>query len=100
MLGSLIQTDEYLALAAPLALTDAAVAGFVDGDPKGAASQFTATIDWGDGTQPSPGTVKKGKGGFVVTGSHTYAAHRSWTATIHIADSGGAQGETTTTVVV
>jgi hypothetical protein len=100
MLGSLIQTDEYLALAAPLALTDAAVAGFVDGDPKGTAGQFTATIDWGDGTEPSPGTVKKGKGGFVVTGSHTYGAHRSWTATIHIADSGGAQGQTTTTVVV
>jgi hypothetical protein len=100
MFGSLIQTDEYLGQAAPLALTDAAVAGFVDGDPKGTAAQFTATIDWGDGTQPTPGTVKKSKSGFVVTGSHTYAAHRSWTVSIHIADSGGAQAQTTTTVVV
>ncbi|MGH7749396.1 MAG: DUF4214 domain-containing protein, partial [Candidatus Dormibacteria bacterium] len=100
MLASLIQTDEYLAIAAPLTLTDAAVAGFLDGDPKGNAGQFTATIDWGDGTQPTAGTVKKAKNGFVVTGSHTYAAHRSWTATIHIVDSGGAQTQTTTTVVV
>jgi hypothetical protein len=100
MFGSLIQTDEYLGQAAPLALTDAAVAGFVDGDPKGTAAQFTATIDWGDGTQPTPGTVNKSKSGFVVTGSHTYAAHRSWTVSIHIADSGGAQAQTTTTVVV
>jgi hypothetical protein len=100
MLGSLMQTDEYLAQAAPLALTDVAVASFVDADPKGAVSQFTATVDWGDGSPPGPAVVRKGKSGFTVTGSHTYAAHRSWTATIQIADSGGAQTQTTTTVVV
>lgn len=100
MQASLIQTDEYLANAAPLTLTDTAVASFVDGDPKGNPGQFTATIDWGDGTQPVAATVKKAKNGFVVLGSHTYGAHRSWTATIHIADVGGSQAQTTTTVVV
>ncbi|HEV7465361.1 MAG TPA: DUF4214 domain-containing protein [Candidatus Dormibacteraeota bacterium] len=100
MQGSLIQTDEYLAQAAPLALTDVVVASFVDGDPKGTASQFTVTVDWGDGSPPAAAVVTKGKSGFTVTGSHTYAAHRSWTATIHIADAGGAQAQTTTTVVV
>lgn len=100
MQGSLIQTDEYLAQVAPLALTDVAVASFVDGDPKGTASQFTVTVDWGDGSQPSAAVVKKGKSGFTVTGSHTYAAHRSWTVTVHIADSGGSQAQTTSTAVV
>ncbi|HEY2704993.1 MAG TPA: DUF4214 domain-containing protein [Candidatus Dormibacteraeota bacterium] len=100
MQGSLIQTDEYLAQVAPLALTDVAVASFIDGDPKGTASQFTVTVDWGDGSQPSAAVVKKGKSGFTVTGSHTYAAHRSWTVTVHIADSGGSQAQTTSTVVV
>jgi uncharacterized protein DUF4214 len=101
MQGSLIQTDEYLAQVAPLALTDVAVASFVDGDPRGTASQFTVTVDWGDGSPPGAGVVTKGRNGaFTVTGSHTYAAHRSWTATIHIADSGGSQAQTTTTIVV
>jgi len=100
MVASLIQTDEYLARVVPLALTDAAVASFVDADPKGNAGQFTATVDWGDGTQPSTATVKRSKGGFVVLGSHTYATHRTWTATIHIVDVGGSTTTTTTTVVV
>lgn len=100
MQGSLIQTDEYLAQVAPLALTDVAVASFVDGDPKGTPAQFTVTVDWGDGSQPSAAVVKKGKSGFTVTGSHTYAAHRSWSVTVHIANSGGSQAQTTSTVVV
>ncbi|HVS40983.1 MAG TPA: DUF4214 domain-containing protein [Candidatus Dormibacteraeota bacterium] len=100
MQASLIQTDEYFSQAAPLTLTDAAVATFVDGDPKGNPSQFTATVDWGDGTPPDAAKVTKGKNGFVVVGSHTYGAHRSWTATIHVTDVGGSQAQTTTTIVV
>jgi hypothetical protein len=100
MQASLIQTEEYLANAAPLTLTDAGVASFVDGDPKGNVSQFSATVDWGDGTAPEAATVRRAKNGFVVVGSHTYGAHRSWTATIHITDSGGSVAQTTTTIVV
>ncbi len=101
MLGSLVQTDEYMSQVAPLTLTDAAVASFTDGDPHATAADFTATIDWGDGTQPAPATVRKAKGGgFTVTGTHTYAAHKSWTATIHLTHNGGSQAQTTSTVVV
>jgi hypothetical protein len=100
LVAALIQTDEYFARVAPLTLTNTAVASFVDADPKGTASQFSATIDWGDGSQPSSATVKRSKGGFAVIGSHTYAAHKSWTATIHIVDTGGSQTTATTTVVV
>jgi hypothetical protein len=101
MVGSLIQTDEYLNLVSPLALTDVSVASFVDGDPRGAAGDYTATIDWGDGSSPASAVVRKGsKGGFVVIGSHTFPAHRTWTATVHIADAGGSQTQATSTIVV
>jgi len=50
------------------------VASFVDGTPSATASNFTATINWGDGTT-SAGTVAGKTGGpFTVSGSHTYSA--------------------------
>jgi streptogramin lyase len=52
------------------------VASFVDGTPTASASDFTATIYWGDGaTSKSTGTVTGSPGGpFDVSGSHTYSA--------------------------
>ncbi len=53
-----------------------AVGSFTDGDPTGAIGDFTATIDWGDGTSPSAGTISQPGGvgtAFLVSGSHTYA---------------------------
>ncbi len=50
------------------------VASFVDGTPTATASNFTATIYWGDGSTSS-GTVTGSTGGpFQVSGSHTYSA--------------------------
>jgi Domain of unknown function (DUF4214)/Abnormal spindle-like microcephaly-assoc'd, ASPM-SPD-2-Hydin len=98
--ASLVQGDEYLQRVAPLDLSAATVASFVDGDPKGTVSQFSATIDWGDGTQPSEATIRRARGVFLVLGSHTYATHRSWTVTVHIVDTGGSTATATTTVVV
>jgi Domain of unknown function (DUF4214)/Abnormal spindle-like microcephaly-assoc'd, ASPM-SPD-2-Hydin len=100
LIAALVQTDEYAALAAPLSLSGAAVASFVDGDPNVTVSQFTATIDWGDGSQPSAGTVRHVKSGFTVLGSHTYTTHRSWTVTVRIAHDGGSTATATATVVV
>ena len=55
-------------------LFSGAVAYFTDGNPGGAASDFTASIDWGDGTPATLGTVVVGPSGtFQVNGSHTYA---------------------------
>jgi hypothetical protein len=48
------------------------VASFQDSNSSLQASQFTATIQWGDGTQSS-GTVVGGNGTFSVQGTHTYA---------------------------
>ena len=52
-----------------------AVGMFTDGNPGGTVSDFTATIDWGDGTPNSAGTISQPGGpgnAFVVSGSHTY----------------------------
>ena len=50
------------------------VAYFTDADPTAPVTDFTATIDWGDGTSPTSGTVVAGPSGtFQVNGSHTYA---------------------------
>src|SRR5581483_9680420 len=60
----------------PVAAVEAApftrvVATFVDADPAGAASSYTATITWGDG-HTSAGTITAdGNGGFRVTGTNT-----------------------------
>ncbi len=54
-----------------------AVAEFTDANTAAPVSDFTATIDWGDGTAPSAGTVVQllgsPPGTFFVDGSHTYA---------------------------
>ena len=65
------------------------VATFTDADPGGTASDYSATIVWGDGTQ-SAGTVTAGQNGdFVVSGTHTYATTGSYETTVSIADAGG-----------
>jgi hypothetical protein len=49
------------------------VGAFTDPNLIGTVSDFSATINWGDGTT-STGTVSQGSGGvFNVTGTHTYA---------------------------
>jgi hypothetical protein len=78
----------------------AKVATFTDANPYGTASDYTATINWGDGTA-SAGTVGSAAGGgFTVTGSHTYANGGTYTTSITITDVGGATATATSTVTV
>ncbi len=68
------------------------VATFSDADPGGVASDYTATISWGDGTSSTAGTVSAATGGgFEVKGSHTYAAAGQHTTSVTISDVGGAK---------
>lgn len=56
------------------ALDGATVATFTDPDPTQNASDFSASVSWGDGTPATTGTVSGGNGGpYTVTASHTYA---------------------------
>ncbi|HLJ95684.1 MAG TPA: Ig-like domain repeat protein [Gemmataceae bacterium] len=62
------------------------VATFTDNDPNATAGDYTATIDWGDGTS-SAGTIVAGSTiSFSVTGSHTYSTQGSFTASVTITD--------------
>jgi len=76
------------------------VATFSDADPAGTASDYTATISWGDGSA-SAGTVAPAPGGgFAVTGSHTYANGGTYPTSIAINDAGGASATATSSANV
>jgi hypothetical protein len=59
------------------------VASFTDGTLTDTAANFTATIDWGDGTTTT-GTVVGSGGNFTVEGGHTYADDGFPTATVTV----------------
>jgi hypothetical protein len=76
------------------------VASFTDADPNAAAGKYTATINWGDGAS-SAGTVSaNGKGGFNVSGQHSYAEEGSAVTSVTISDLGGASIKVTGTMTV
>jgi hypothetical protein len=63
------------------------VAVFVDGTPRAAAADFTATINWGDHTLATSGTVGGSTGGpFTVSGTHTYAKAGTYKTTVTLGD--------------
>src|SRR6185437_7588844 len=92
--------------AVPLSATEGAafsgvVAQFTDPDPGAVASDYTATIAWGDGSS-SPGAVAfdTSLGAFTVAGAHTYARAGSYSASIAVADYGGATAQVVDAVTV
>ena len=71
------------------AIPASVVATFTDANPNGVAGDFTATIDWGDGST-SAGTVStRIGGGFQVSGGHTYADAGTYSVTVTITDTKG-----------
>jgi hypothetical protein len=62
---------------------------FQDGNPEADASDFTITIDWGDGATTSGALVSQGNGLFDIVGKHTYAASGSYAYSIDVDDIGG-----------
>src|SRR5260370_377683 len=80
-------------------VSNTVMATFTDADPSGIASDYSATINWGDGTPPSSRTiVANGTGGFNVIRSHPYAEADNYTASTHVADSGGSKTNVNTSV--
>lgn len=53
-------------------LYDGPIGTFTDANLTDTPANFTATIDWGDGSATSPGTVTGANGQFTVSGQHTY----------------------------
>jgi len=73
------------------------VATFSDDDPAASASDFTATIDWGDGSPTTPGTIGQSDTLFLVIGQHTYADEGTFTVTVTISDVSPGTGTATAT---
>jgi hypothetical protein len=68
------------------------VGSFSDANPAAPLSDFSATIDWGDGSPNSLGTITQPGGvgtPFDVTGGHTYAKPGVYTITTNVVDDGG-----------
>src|SRR5947199_270179 len=87
--------------APPGASFTATVADFSDTLTSAVASDFTATIDWGDATT-SAGTVTGSSGSFTVSGQHTYADEGSFTFTVTVTEigAGGATASSSATATV
>jgi hypothetical protein len=63
------------------------VATFTDADPASTAAEYSATIDWGDTTPTTSGTVSGPTGGpFTVSGTHMYAEQGTYAVTVTITD--------------
>ncbi len=88
-----------------VALISATVAKLVDTDTGGSPGNFTAKINWGDGTPLSTGTVARDPSvyfanQYVVTGSHVFARAGVYSVvTTHFGDN-GLQPTVTSTAVV
>ncbi len=77
------------------------LANFTDANPAATLGEFSATINWGDGTPPVAGTVSVDTtGGYKVTGSHTYAVVGTYYPKVTINDTGGATAMATATGVI
>jgi hypothetical protein len=85
-----------------VALTDVVVADFTHGTGTEPAGDFSAAIDWGDGTT-SPGTVVPSGGAYHVLGSHVYAEGSpagGYTLKVTVQEDGGATASITGTADV
>jgi len=76
------------------------LATFSDANPASSVSDYRATIDWGDGSAATAGSVSAAGRGFRVGGSHVYAAAGSYTATVTISDDGGSYATASVTVTI
>ncbi len=87
-------------------LVDVPVATFTDANPGATSGDFSATIDWGDGTPATTGAISEADSTFTVRGSHTYAdahanaASGAFTITTRIASQGGSTATATGTATV
>jgi hypothetical protein len=79
---------------------DLDIATFTDENPGAPLADFTATVDWGDGTT-TDGVISGSTGGpFTVHGTHTYATLGEKLVTVHVVDEGGSQDTVQSPVVV
>ncbi len=104
--AALLVTDAALtAVALPVTASQgtpaaATVATFTDANPGAAATDFTATIAFGDGTTGVGSVTAAPTGGFAVTATHSYVHSGAYAVATTIKDDGGAQARVSGTATV
>ena len=73
---------------------------FTEGNIPVTATDFTATINWGDGTSSTGIITSSDAGGFAVSASHTFGVAKTYSATVVIADSTGTTSQAKVVVKV
>jgi hypothetical protein len=73
---------------------------FTDANTNAPASDFTASINWGDGNTSTGTVTAQGNGVFLVGGSHTYATAGTYPISVTINDDGGSQTTANTSATV
>jgi hypothetical protein len=74
-------------------------ASFADADPAGVATDYTVSIDWGDGTTSSGVASGPSGGSFTASGSHTYTSTGYFTIKTKITDHMATTTATCTTLI-
>ena len=64
------------------------VAELKDDNPLSQSGDFTATIDWGDGTPASAAALAGNAGSFTIDGGHTYAAPGGYRIAVSVVHGG------------
>jgi cyclophilin family peptidyl-prolyl cis-trans isomerase len=84
-------------------VSNALLATLTDSNPNATPSDYSVSINWGDGTAPSSGTVQVGAAGQLqVFGSHTFAAQGTFAPVVTVTDvntAGDATPATATTAL-
>ena len=70
-----------------------------DANPDSVSSDFTATIDWGDGSSSAGSVSDAAGGGYDIAGSHAYDEPGSYTVTTSVTDPGGGTSATSTATI-
>jgi hypothetical protein len=80
------------------------LASFADANTYGTVADYTATVDWGDGTISGGNltleSLAQSNPVLDISGNHLYAALGPYTIRTHVCDDGGACSDATTTILV
>ena len=89
-----------LVTAAPVSGNEGAsvteTASFSDANP---SQTHTCTIDWGDSTAPTAGTISESNGSGTCTGTHVYADNGSFTVAVTVSDGTASTSDTDTATI-
>jgi hypothetical protein len=70
-----------------------------DADTTAPSSEYSAIVQWGDGTSTRAVVAPRGTASFTLTGSHTYPHAGVFSVTVAVSDTGGATATTPTIAI-